>query len=80
MIYDTFDFYAPYMIQIEKKIDFFRIIRNMYYKGIFSGTFDNLPLTDETFVVRDIECWALAEIEYMDELFEMNGITGNNNI
>lgn len=40
-----------------------------------SCTFDNLPLTDETFVVRDIECWALAEIEYMDELFEMNGIT-----
>jgi len=40
-----------------------------------SCTFDNLPLTDETFVVRDIECWALAEIEYMDELFEMNGLT-----
>jgi len=34
-----------------------------------SPTFDNLPLTDEeTFTVRDMECWALAEQEYMTEM------------
>eukprot|EP00088_Acartia_fossae_P069422 TRINITY_DN9063_c0_g1_i1.p1 TRINITY_DN9063_c0_g1~~TRINITY_DN9063_c0_g1_i1.p1 ORF type:complete len:438 (+),score=86.78 TRINITY_DN9063_c0_g1_i1:114-1427(+) len=32
-----------------------------------SPTFDNLPLTDESFTVRDIECWALAEPEYMED-------------
>ena len=28
-----------------------------------SPTFDNSPLTDENFVIKELECWALAEPE-----------------
>jgi len=33
-----------------------------------SQTFDNSPLTDEHFVIRELECWALTELEYVEHL------------